>query len=166
MGPTGSKNVDRGVDVGVGLVAARLTSERCLGGAVHGSDVSALGAALRGVAGIDCDHVATSVFRFVRDERQQLTPARVMDGTVQPAFRGGTVGKKRPVVCGFWLGTADHVRDLQVLVHDEVVVVDEAARELVGEVFALVADPAMRAGDPVDSFAATSRASLLRLRFC
>jgi hypothetical protein len=85
-GQPGQEYVAGGVDISVGVVAAALTSENSLPDTVFRCPVAALAAGLGGVPGFDRDHVPTSFLRFVGDEPQQLTPARVKDGSVQGAL--------------------------------------------------------------------------------
>jgi hypothetical protein len=146
----------------VGLVPTGLTSELGLGEPVLLSDVPTNGAPLRGVAGVHSDDLATSVFRFVRDAPQELSPPGVGDGTVEARFGGRPVGFVGAVIALPGLGASHHVRDLEVLVDDEVIGVDELPRQLVGEVIALVADLAVGGGHRVDCPLSLLRSLALR----
>jgi hypothetical protein len=42
-------------------------------------DVPALETRLRGVLGVDCNRLGTSLFRFVPDRAYQTSPTRIMD---------------------------------------------------------------------------------------
>jgi hypothetical protein len=68
-----------GIRVCVGLVAACETSERRLTDAVPRRYVPALGAPLRGVTGIDCDHLPSSAFSLGGQDPQKNTPSRIVD---------------------------------------------------------------------------------------
>ncbi|MFP8904063.1 HAD-IA family hydrolase [Streptomyces atacamensis] len=45
----------------------------------------------RGVAGVHRDHQAAGTLSLVRQDSQELPPARVEDAAVEPGLRGGTV---------------------------------------------------------------------------
>src|ERR1700680_2889317 len=115
-GATGPQDIGSGVDVGVGLISTRLTSKPGLGEPVLFGNVPAARAPLRGVAGVHGNNLATSVFGFVRDELQELSPPGVGDGAVEAGFGRRSVGFVGPVIGFASPGTTHHVGDLEVLV--------------------------------------------------
>jgi hypothetical protein len=84
------ENVARGVHVRVGLVAARETSELLLSDAVPRRDMSAVGAPLRGVTRVHCDHCPSGTFSLGRQNAQENTPSR---RSRAPRLPGGCCGR-------------------------------------------------------------------------
>jgi hypothetical protein len=139
-GQPGPEDVASCVHVGMIAVSAAGTSE--LGGvAALRIDMPTCVAGLGGVPRTHRDHVATSFFRFVADESQQLPPARSQDLTVQTGLGGGPVGIEPSFIVRVRLGAPHHVRDLQVFVDDDRVPVNELSGCMVGDVAALILDP-------------------------
>ncbi len=75
-----------------------------------------------------------------------------MDALVQAGLRGGSIREERAGILGvgFGSGGADHVRDAQALVRDDVVGADHRQRGLVGVVGAPAAHLAVQSGDLLD----------------
>ena len=84
-------------------------------------------AAVRGVPGVDLNPDAPSIFRFGAQNRDELAPAGVTDASGQPGLRPGAVGQILAgiVGVGHGFGPPQHVGDLQVLHHQQVVARDE-----------------------------------------
>jgi hypothetical protein len=76
----------------MGLVPTRLTSELGLGEPVGPVDVPTGRAPLGTVAGVHCNHDATSVLGFIRDELQELSPPGVGDEAVEPDLAAAPLG--------------------------------------------------------------------------
>jgi len=162
LGPTGPEDVDGRVGVGVGTMPARLALEH--GAApVPSRDVRAVGTGSAGVAGVHGDDTPTGAFSLVGDHRQECSPPGVTDATVQPGFRRGLVGLVAAFPVGAGSGATYQVRDRQVFVDDEVVVVDESSGELMGPVLAAVADVAVGGADALPGAPSTLRAALFGL---
>src|SRR5450759_3057762 len=142
LGPTGPKDVDGGVGVGVGLMSACFALEH-RAAPISRRDVAAVGTGSAGVAGIYRDDCPTGAFSLVGDHREQGSPPGVTDTTVQTRLGRGPVGGIATGAIRSGLGAADQVRDDQVLVDEQVIVIHEAPRELMQRVGATVPDPAV-----------------------
>ena len=164
QGPTGPKYVAGGVHVGMGSMAARQALEHRLAPPVRSVGVPAHGTALRGECWAHGEHVTTSIFRFVRDHARQLTPPGVVDRSVETRLGRGTIGLEPTVLGSPCSWTTHHRGERKVLEHDEVIVIYERARQLVGEVAATVADSTVLLGHSLDGPAATIRSLLLPLQ--
>ena len=124
MGQPGPQDVSGGVHVGMIDVSAARTS-KSLGVTVPRIDVPTVVAGLGGVPRVHCDHMASSFFRFVRDESQQLPPARSQDLAVEACLGGGPVWIEPSLIVRARRRTPHHVHNLQVLADDQPVLVDE-----------------------------------------
>src|SRR5690606_5846116 len=92
-----------------------------------GNDTTTAGARLTGVPWVNCDHSRTSLFRFVREVRQQLTPPGVVDA----------LGK---------FGATETV-NVQVFNRNQGEPINQLATELVGHIPALIGNLAVRFGN-------------------
>ena len=148
-GQSSPQDVACGVFVCRGAMRASLAGEVRLCDAVGRCCVTAVFAAIGGVAGVDFDPGAPSIFRFGAQNRDELAPASVTDTPVEPGLSPGSVVQILPGVVGVGhrFGPTQHVRDLQVLHHQQVVPLDEDAGLFVVEVFALVGDFAVTGRD-------------------
>ena len=138
------ENVFSRVHVGVRGMPARRTSELGLGDAVLRSAVPAAGTGAGGVGGVHRDQLATGALSLVREHTQEHPPTRVQNASIQAGL-GGDVPA--------WLldragRAANHVRDPQVLVHDQVIVADQVERDLVRVIKALPPDLRMQGSNP------------------
>jgi hypothetical protein len=84
-----------------------------------------------------------------------------MDTTVQTRLGCGSVRCIAASTIGSGLGATDQIRDEQLLMDDQVVVIDEAPRKLVQRVGATIPDPAVRRRDSFHTATPALRASLL-----
>src|SRR5438552_3937626 len=75
--------------------------------------------------GVHRDRFASSLFRFVRDETQQLAPTRSQDLTIQARLRGGPIGVMTSLFIRARRRTPHQVRDLEILIDDQPVRIDE-----------------------------------------
>lgn len=156
-GQSSPENIASGVDVGMCLVTAQLTSEHRLADAVTRVHVPAFCARLAGVPGVHVDHCPASLFRFALKDRQELSPARIGDTSIQAAL-GGHVDAG---VLHGPLGRSGHVLDLEDLDAEHVVIGDETTGDLVMEVQPLVGDLAMPGAHDLTGGPAVVRSSLL-----
>src|ERR1700694_5440487 len=97
---------------GCGVTAA-WAGEFRLGDAILACCVSAVLAAIGGVAGVDLNPDTPSVFRFCAQYFEELAPASVTDTPTEPGLRPGAVGQELPVLVGVGdgFGPAHHVGD-------------------------------------------------------
>ena len=95
-------------------VTASLAGEFRLGDAILGGRIPTVFAAVGGVAGVDLNPGAPSIFRFGAQNRDELAPASVTDAPVEPGLRPGTVGQELPRIVGVGdrLCPPKHVGDL------------------------------------------------------
>ena len=122
-------------------------------------DVPTVMAHLGGKPGVYCDEVPTSLFRFVSEHAQQLTPARAEDLSVQSGLGGGAVGVMASLVIGSRSRASGEVGDGQVLMGDEVIAIHQSPRELVVVIPTLVGDLAVQPTDGLAGFPAPVRPS-------
>lgn len=134
------QDVHGGVNVRVGLVAARKTPELRLGNAVAFRGVPALRAPLGGVTRVDSDHCPSGAFSLGGQDPQEDAPSRILDGFVQASFGRRTVRLVTAIPVWARLRPLSHVGDREVFVDDEVVATDEGKGGLVGVIQALAAD--------------------------
>lgn len=122
-GQSGPKDVARSLFVGLRGVSTCSADEYRLSGAVFLSCMPAGFAADGGVAGVDHDADAPSVFRFGTQNRDELSPAGIDDASVEPRFGGAAVGQEWSLRLGavHRFGAANHVCDGQVLQSDQVI---------------------------------------------
>src|ERR1035437_6162220 len=144
-GQSSPEDVVSSMLVGVRGVTTRLTAEHCLADAVLFGGVTATATAVGGVPGIYAYHCASSLFRFGAQDRDEGSPARIGDTSVQPGLGCLPVGQECPG--GIWVGTglgpADHVGDLEVLDGDHVIAAHQVAGGVVVEVPSLIGDLAV-----------------------
>ena len=109
--------------VSLGAMRASLAFEVRLGDAILRCCVPTVLAAVGGVPGVDLDPGAPSLFRFGAQNRDEPAPAGVTDASAQPGLRPGTVGQilAGVVGVGHGFGPPQHVGDLQILHHQQVV---------------------------------------------
>ena len=96
-------------------------------------------------SGVHVDHTSAGFLRFALQDRHELSPARIVDTSVQSAL-GGHVGAgdlHHP------LGRATHVFDLEILDTDQVVLGDQLPGHVVVEVPTLVGHQAVPGGNGV-----------------
>ena len=105
-GQSSPQDVACGVFVGVGGVPAAPACEYRLGDAVLFGCVPAGFATVGGVPGIDLDHGASSVFRFGAQHRDELSPARIADTSVEPGLGRSPVGQELTGMSGSGTGVA------------------------------------------------------------
>jgi len=103
--------------------------------------MSAAGAGLRGVGGVHRDQATTSIFRFVRQVRDELPPRRVMD-------------RLREAV------VMDHGVNREFFDSDHVIGVDRLATLLMGKIGAPVGDTLMDARHDLAPFPPVRRRTL------
>jgi hypothetical protein len=164
LGSTGPKDVASGVHVGVVFVTAGLTTKRCLAYAVRPLDVTALGTSLARVVRIHSHDHPTGTFSLVGDHENEVSPPRVMDGTIKASLSRPSVGQEvaRILRVRFWLWRRGHLGNCEILKGDEVKIVNESATELMGGATALVPNLAMQASDRLGLSMSSVAASLLR----
>jgi hypothetical protein len=97
------QHVDGSVYIGIGLIATQLASGHCLGYAVSCGDMSAPGACLRGVTGVDCDYCPSGALSLGGEDPQEQPPSRVEDDLVQPGFSRGPIQLVDPISSQAWL---------------------------------------------------------------
>lgn len=105
-----------------------------------GNRKPAIRTADRSAFGVDGDRCATSFFRFVAQDSQEVAPRGIGDTLCQSMI-------------------LEHVVDPQVLVEDEIVVIDKPSGSLMSEILSLSPDLQMRLGDKQASFAPTAGTS-------
>lgn len=144
-GQPGPKDVARSLFVGPRGVSTCSADEYRLGGAVFFSCMPAGFAAGGGVAGVDHDADAPSVFRFGAQNRDELSPAGIDDTSVEPCFGGASVRQEWSSRLGaaHRFGAANHVRDGQVLQSDQVITPYELQGSLMVEVAPSIGDLAL-----------------------
>jgi len=135
-----SYNVQRGIMVPVENQAATGAAMHSVGQLLTGA-MTAVGACLRGVGGVHRDQATTSIFRFVRQVRDELPPRCIMDGL-----------RKAVVV--------DHGVDREVFDGNDVMPVDDLAAFLMREVRASIGDALMDARHHLTALAACGRGAL------
>lgn len=146
MGQSNPEDIACRVDISVCCMSATATGEQDAV-AVLRSNMRALSARLGCVPGTHPDQRPASFFRFAGEDRGELRPARVEDGTVEAALGGD-------VDTGLFDGPGcrtTHVLDGEVFDDDHVVGGDKSARGLVVEVLALVGHLAVAVGDHLTS---------------
>jgi hypothetical protein len=131
-------------------MAARSAFELGLGLPVIRADVPTSGAPLGRVARVYGDDFATGALSLVRDHSQQQLPPGIMNRTVQSGLGFRPVRIEAACLVRPRHGPADQIRDVQVLVDNQVVVIDQAARQLVSVVETLVTDLAVTGSHPLD----------------
>ena len=82
--------------VGRRVMTAALTGEFRLGDAIGGGYVTAVLAAVRGVAGIDLNQCAPSVFRFGAQNRDELAQPASLILLLSPDFARAPLGRNCP----------------------------------------------------------------------
>lgn len=87
-------------------VTAALAGEFRLADAILGCCVTAALTPVGGVAGVDLDPGAPSIFRFGAQYRDELAPASVSDRSFSPDFARAPLGRNRPGLSGSGLGLA------------------------------------------------------------
>jgi hypothetical protein len=161
LGPTGPKDVERGVNVGVGLMPARLASERRAVPVLRRAvPTASTGAA--GVAGLHCDNSPIGAFSLIGNHREQSSPPGVLNTTIQSPLHDRAVGRIATIPVGPGSGSPDEVRDGKRLMHNEVVIVHELAGEAVQCVLPAVAHGTVLRRDALNCPAATLRSGALR----
>ena len=133
-GPAGPQEVDSGIVVRVGLMAARQTAKGGLTDAVLRSDVPTPGTALRGMAGIDLDHYPSGAFSLVAQHVEEHPRTRIENRFVQASLSRCTVRLISSVTGRARLRLPGHVPYPEDLVGDHVMVADEGQRGFVGVV--------------------------------
>jgi hypothetical protein len=148
-GQSSPENVTCCMFVGVESVPAPPTGEHRLAGAVLLGGVPAGFTAVGGMSGVHLDHHTSSLFRFGAQDRYELSPAGVMDASVQAGLGGGPVGQEPALMVGIrpGAGSPDHVPDLQVLHDQQAMVGDERPGRVMVEVAALVGELAVPGRD-------------------
>src|SRR5439155_4085952 len=124
------------VGIGVGVMATRHAREAIASDATLSRRVSAAGTGLGGAGSRDALDHPTGTCGLVGDQAQQLAPARIQDGTVQPSLLGH-------IAAGTFEGAArraSHRFDVEGFVSDEVEIADQPRRELMREVAPGLAD--------------------------
>src|ERR1019366_8876154 len=123
-------------------MAAPPTAELRLSDAVTRLDVSTLVTGLTGVPGVHAQYRPPSFFRFGFQDRAELSPARVVDASIESGLGGRAVGQELPNILdvGLRLGPLGHVLDFEVFDDQEVVLSDQLARHLVVEVATFIGD--------------------------
>jgi hypothetical protein len=119
MGQSGPQDVACGVFICRCGVTTALAGEFRLRDTVLARYVPTGFATVGGVPGVDLNPSPPSLFRFGAQYRDELTPASVTYRSVKPGLRPSPIRQVVPRVGGIRdrLGSAQHVRDLQVL-HD------------------------------------------------
>ena len=135
--------------VSLGAMRASLAFEGRLGDAILRRCVPTVFAAVRGVPGVDLNPDTPSIFRFGAQNRDEPAPAGVTYASAEPGPRPGPVGQilAGVVWVGHGFGPPQHVGDLQILHHQQVVAAYEGAGLFVVKVLALVGDLAMSRRD-------------------
>ncbi len=92
--------------------------------------------------GVDLDPGAPSLFRFGAQNRNEPAPTRVAYASREPGFGPRIVGQilAGVVRISHGFGSSQHVGNLEVFNHKQVIAPDENTGLLVVEVFALVRD--------------------------
>lgn len=116
----------------------------------------AFGARLAGMPGVYVHDCASSFCRFGAQDRTELSPARIVDTSVEPAL-GGHVG---PGTFQGPLGRSGHVLDREVLDAGYVAVGDQPPCHVVVQVPTLVGHRAVAGGNGVSCCSAVVRATL------
>ena len=152
--------------VGLGRsMTTRLADEFRLADAILACCVPTGLAAVGGGPGVDLNPGAPSLFRFGAQNRDELSPARVAHAPVEPGLRPRAVGQILAGVglVGHGFGPANHVGDLEILHHDQVIPPDGPAGGLVVKILALVSDLAMPGDNRFPPTVAVSSTSVVRV---
>jgi hypothetical protein len=94
--------------------------------------VAAFVARLTGVAGVHAHHCPPSFFRFGFQDRAELSPARVVDTSIESGLGAAPVGQELSGVLGvgLHLGPLGHVLHRQGFHHQQVELFDQLPRDL------------------------------------
>ncbi len=133
----------------------QLNAVESLGAPRAAIDRAAASACSRGVRRVNLDELPTSLFRFVGEHRDELSPPLVGDLPVQ----GALLRDSPPWSISRPARRAEHVADPQVLDRDQVEALNELAGELVRPVATAIRFPLAVAREQRGRLAATVRAS-------
>jgi hypothetical protein len=164
MGQSGPQDISCRLLVGLSCVAAVLADESCLRDAVRFGCIPADFATIGGVLGVDYDPDAPSVFRFGAQNRDELPPGSVTDASVKSSLGSRSVrqvsARTTWVVDRFW--SPDHIRNLEVFHHNQVVRLNESTSRLMVEVPTLIGNLTMPSRERLPRSFAIIRAAFLR----
>jgi hypothetical protein len=148
-GQSSPEEVACGVLVSLAAMQASLAFEGRLRDAILRCCMPTVLAAVGGVPGVDLNPDTPIIFRFGAQNRDEPAPAGVTYASRQPTFGGRSIGQILPgiVWVGHGFGPSQHVGNLQVLHHQQVIPCDQRAGLFVMKILALVSDLAMPRSD-------------------
>ena len=138
-GQPGPENIGSAHHVRMRSMVTSSAAEDCLAYPVLRCHVPAFGTRAGGVAGVHCDQLTTSLFRFAGKHAQEHPPARVEDGAIEAGLDRCAVRQVSAEIVGPGSWGPGHILDPECLVNDEVIAANQRQSGLVSVVETLAA---------------------------